>query len=51
MTLRCEFTVKKAWMTNLLEENESALDVRNDSIGINSKPYQIITVCVKGRAE
>jgi alpha-mannosidase len=39
--------VDSAWVTNLLEENESALSVDNDSIILNLKPYQIVTLRVK----
>ena len=39
--------VDSAWVTNLLEENESALSVENDSILLNLKPYQIVTLRVK----
>lgn len=39
--------VESAWVTNLLEENESALSVENDSILLNLKPYQIMTLRVK----
>jgi len=39
--------VKEAWMTNLLEEVESALSVDQDSIILNMKPYQIVTLRVK----
>ena len=39
--------VDSAWVTNLLEENESALDVENDSILLNLKPYQIVTLRVR----
>jgi len=39
--------VDSAWVTNLLEENESALGVENDSIILNLKPYQIVTLRVK----
>jgi len=39
--------VDLAWVTNLLEENESALSVENDSISLNLKPYQIMTLRVK----
>ena len=38
------FAVESAWATNLLEENESALSVENDSIQLNLKPYQIVTL-------
>jgi alpha-mannosidase len=36
-----------AWITNLLEENESALSVEQDSILLSMKPYQIVTLRVK----
>jgi alpha-mannosidase len=39
--------VDSAWTTNLLEENESALSVENDSVQLNLKPYQILTLRVK----
>jgi alpha-mannosidase len=39
--------VESAWTTNLLEENESALSVDQDSILLNIKPYQIVTLRVK----
>ncbi len=38
--------VEAAWMTNLLEENESALSVDQDSIILNLKSYQIQTLRV-----
>ena len=41
------FAVESAWETNLLEENESALSVENDSIQLNLKPYQIMTIRIK----
>lgn len=39
--------VESAWRTNLLEENEFALSVESDSIRLNLKPYQIMTLRVK----
>jgi len=39
--------VEAAWVTNLLEENESALGVDQDSIILNLKPHQIMTLRVK----
>ena len=41
------FALEAAWATNLLEENESALSVEYDSIILNVKPYQIVTLRVK----
>jgi alpha-mannosidase len=45
--LRFGSAVESAWTTNLLEENESALSVDQDSILLNVKPYQIVTLRVK----
>jgi len=39
--------VESAWMTNLLEENESVLSADKDSIILNLKPYQIVTLRIK----
>jgi alpha-mannosidase len=39
--------VESAWMTNLLEENESALSVDQDSVLLAMHPYQIVTLRVK----
>ncbi len=41
------FAVEAAWEANLLEENESALSVDNDSIQLNLRPYQIMTIRLK----
>ncbi len=43
------FTVESVWETNLLEENESALSVENDSIQLNLRPYQIMTIRLRER--
>jgi len=43
------FVVKSAWETNLLEENESEVSVENDSIELNLRPYQIMTLRIKFR--
>jgi alpha-mannosidase len=47
--LRAGFPVAAAWETNLLEENESVLRVENDSIHLDLKPYQIMTLRLKSR--
>jgi alpha-mannosidase len=39
--------LESVWKTNLLEENESELSMENDSILLNLKPYQIVTLRVK----
>ena len=41
------FGVESVWVTNLLEENESALSMENDSILLDFKPYKIVTLRVK----
>ena len=48
--LRLGFAVGSAWETNLLEENQSELSVENDSIHLNVKPYQIMTIRLKEKA-
>ena len=48
--LRAGFSVESAWETNLLEENESALRVENDSIQLDLRPYQIMTIRLKEKA-
>jgi len=45
VTFRSE--LEAAWVTNLLEENESALSVDQASIILNLKPYQIMTLRIK----
>ena len=48
--VRAGFAVEAAWETNLLEENESKLSVENDSIQLNLKPYQIMTIRLMEKA-
>lgn len=48
--VRFGFGVESAWMSNLLEESESALRVEDDSVNLNLKPYQIVTLRVKPRS-
>ena len=45
--VRFQSELESAWVTNLLEENESTLNVDQDSIILNLKPYQIVTLRVK----
>ena len=44
------FAVESAWETNLLEENESELSVEKDSIQLNLRPYQIMTLRIKEKS-
>ena len=45
--LQAGFAIEAAWETNLLEENESALRVEKDSVQLDLKPYQIMTLRLK----
>jgi alpha-mannosidase len=47
LQLRAAFGVAAAWETNLLEENESELSVKEDTIQLDLKPYQIMTLRLK----
>ncbi len=47
VAVRFASAVESAWETNLLEENQAALRVENDSIFLNLKPYQIVTMRVR----
>jgi len=47
--IQAGFELEAAWITNLLEENESALSVDEDSITLDLKPYQIATLRLKGK--
>jgi alpha-mannosidase len=42
--VRAGFGLAAAWTTNLLEENESELSVENDSVLLDLRPYQIVTL-------
>jgi alpha-mannosidase len=44
--LQAGFAVQSAWETSLLEENETQLEVENDTILMNVRPFQIITIRV-----
>jgi alpha-mannosidase len=48
--VRLGFAVESAWETNLLEEDESELSVENDSIQLNLRPYQIMTIRLREKA-
>jgi alpha-mannosidase len=49
VTVRFAFALENAWVTNLLEENESTLRVENDIIVLEIKPYQICTLRIQPR--
>ena len=43
--------IDSAWMTNLLEENGSALVIENDSICLDIKPFQIVTIKIQPKSK
>jgi len=45
--LRAGFELQAAWETDLLEENVSALTVEHDTILLDLRPYQIMTLRLK----
>ncbi|MBP7961540.1 MAG: alpha-mannosidase [Caldilineaceae bacterium] len=44
VTLRTDFPLAAAWRTNLLEENQAALDVGEYEVSFDTRPFQIITL-------
>jgi alpha-mannosidase len=36
--------VKKAWSTNLLEENETELEIEDGAVRFDARPYEIVTI-------
>jgi alpha-mannosidase len=49
VTVRFAFPVAGAWETNLLEENRAELSVTDGAVSLNLRPYQIVTMRVKGK--
>jgi alpha-mannosidase len=47
--LRFAFPLREAWTANLLEEDQSPVAVEGDTLTLDLKPYQIVTLRVKGR--
>ena len=43
VTLTTDFSLAKAWRTNLLEENQEQLEVEGRRLRVAIKPYQILT--------
>jgi alpha-mannosidase len=43
-TLKTGFPLAEAWRTNLLEENQEALEVNGDQITLSVRPYEIVTL-------
>lgn len=44
VTVRCAFTLRAATLTNLLEEDEQALEVNGKEVRVPLRPYQIVTL-------
>jgi len=49
VTVWFAFAVESAWETNLLEENQAELPIASGAVCLNLRPYQIVTLRVKGR--
>jgi alpha-mannosidase len=49
VAVRFAFPVAAAWETNLLEENQAELPVADGAIRLDLRPYQIVTLRVKGK--
>ncbi len=47
--IRFGFKVEAAWVTNLLEENETDLEVEENAILLELRPYQIVSLRVKAK--
>lgn len=47
VSVRFAFPAANAWITNLLEEAESALVVEDGSVSLDLRPYQIVTLRVQ----
>jgi alpha-mannosidase len=44
VTLTAGFDLAQAWHTNLLEENQTALEPSGNSVTLDVKPYEIVTL-------
>ncbi|RPI95197.1 MAG: alpha-mannosidase [Chloroflexi bacterium] len=43
-TLTTSFPIQSAWVTNLLEENQTELDAKGQEVKMYLRPYQIVTL-------
>jgi alpha-mannosidase len=48
ITLRVGFPVREAWMANLLEEDQEALEVVGQEVRLSIRPFQIVTLRLVG---
>ena len=46
--LQAGFGLESAWITNLLEENETELRLEENQVNLDLKPFQIVTLRLKG---
>jgi len=46
-TLNIGFGVKEAYITNMLEENQKAVEVKNNQISLTVKPFEVVTLRIK----
>jgi alpha-mannosidase len=44
VTLTTSFPLAEVWQTNLLEDNETALEPQGNSVTLSATPYQIVTL-------
>lgn len=47
-TLECGFSVKEAYVTNMLENNIASAQIHSNAIQLSAKAFEIITVRIKG---
>jgi alpha-mannosidase len=50
-SLSTAFRLTEAWRTNLLEENQERLDVKDHGLELEIKPYQIVTLRLRGEEQ
>ena len=46
-TLDLGFDGKEAYITNMLEENQQAVEVKNNQIRLTVKPFEVVTLRIK----
>jgi alpha-mannosidase len=46
VTVTAGFALGQAFRTNLLEQDSEALDVQDNAVALNMKPFEIVTLCL-----